>query len=371
MNKRNILIVLLIMFVLGIAWGNLKSKSVSENTKPTVKIGISLPLTGVGSNDGQSAKLAAEMSVKKSNNNENKYNYELIFEDTKIDLKLSSMAMNKFVNMDKVNATISIWGYSGQTFSEYNNISKKPLPNIACAWGTSSVRGEYNFNNVTSIENYSDLLISKLKEEKMQNIGFVFQNASYSVEMREILMKKVRDAGFKVVFDEFFNYGEKDFKTFLSKQKGKDIDIVFSLLLAGNFQLFYQQMKEMNISVPVTTIDNLWEIDNIESFNGTWFVSSNFGQEDFIKEWNEITDVALGTCASNVYDNVNILIEAFENSPAEDGKVPTSEAVKDYIRGLKEWNGASGELTFREDGHIDSKPKLAIVKNGKIEILEE
>ena len=129
MNKR-IAIALVVMFIMGIVWGNPKKAPEQNGATDIIKIGVALPLTGVGARDGVSSREAIKIALNNWEEKGTKYNYELIFEDTQIEPKLSAMVMNKFMNADKVNATLSIWGFSGQIFKEHNNASKNPVPNM-------------------------------------------------------------------------------------------------------------------------------------------------------------------------------------------------------------------------------------------------
>jgi len=348
-----------------------KKEEVVNNKKPIVKIGISLPLTGNAGYAGQPAKIAAEMALKEWKNKNTKYNYKLIFEDTALDFKKTSMVGNKFMNIDKVNAMLSMWSISAKIFVEMNNISKKPIPHIACSWGTSITNGDYNFNNTTSIEKHTDLMIKKFKKENIKNVGLIFQNTSSDVEMQNVIVEKLKKNNINIVFNENFGFNEMDYRTFLTKQKNKNIDIIYFQLIPTDLQVFNKQMREIDINIPLTTVDYFVEVENKSPYEGYWFVTTKpYDDNEFVNNWDESV-APIKSCTLNIYDNLNILINSFENAKAEKNSIPTSKSMLEYMKNIKVWNGVMGKLEIKDNGHIDAEPKLAVIKNGEVEIIEE
>jgi len=371
MNKRNILIVLLIMFVLGIAWGNLKSKSVSENTKPTVKIGISLPLTGFADVFGISSKDIANVVLNEWKNKDTKYNYEFIIEDDQYAPKRISMVAHKFFNLDKVNAIISLFGTSGKIIAQMNNSKENKIPHIGCAWGNDTNEGEFNFNNYVTIEDLSDVMIDKLKKDGIKNVVMISQNASEAHEVANILEPKLKNKNMNLLFKEFINIGDTNYQLTISKIKNAKPDMIIIQIFGNALPIFVRQMKETNTNIPLTGLDIFAIIEEKEGINDNWFVSGEVLDREVIKEIKEKYDIDKNNCTFHTYDSLNILINAFENAKAEEGKIPSSKSVINYMQNIKIWDGIVGERIFKPDGHIISIPRLYIIKNGKIEILEE
>jgi len=371
--KNKILIGIVILLIVFSVFETFHDHEEEANGKPTVKIGVSLPLTGMAADSGQSAQDAINMANKQIKQKDTKFNYELIIEDNRFEGRVISMNVNKLMNMDKVNAIVSFWGNIARVFSEANNNSDNPVPHVAaCAWGTQSTAGEYNFNNDTSIERNANLLVSKLQKENIKNIGLIFQNGKPEIEMQEVIVDKLTEANINITFNEIFNYGEKDFRTFLAKIKRMDTDIIYLQLLQQDFMAMYKQMQELKIDLPLTTILYFDEYENKDPVEGYWFVNNNVYTDVFLKDWKKYNgDSIIKACSPNTYDSLNILVDAFENAEAKSGGIPTSEEVLQYMKNMKTWQGAVGEVTFEKDGLINSDPKLAIIKDGKTTLLEE
>jgi len=371
MKKKFILIGIFILFLFAIIISNKKEEK-TNNGKPTIKIGISLPITGPGAFAGSSAEVAIKMAVDKINKTDTKYEYKIMVEDDKLNSKDIAMIGNKFMNVDHVNAIMSMLGASSKIFTEANNLRDNSIPHFTCSWGTSLSKGDYNFNTIPTAYSYANKLVNKFQKDKVKNIGLIFQTSSSDSEMQKVITQKILYAGINISFNETFNFGEKDYRTFLSKIENKPLDLIYFQLIPTDLQIFCKQLKEMGIKVPLATLDFFNYMEDKTAFENDWFISSNTWNKDFIEEFNRHSkNTSIAACTSNLYDNLNILVNAFENAETSNNKFPTSESVLKYLKSLKTWDGATGKLTIKKSGNIDYEPRLAIIKNGKVELLEE
>ena len=79
-----------------------KTEAPKENTKPVVKIGVILPLSGNNSAMGEASKKAMLMAIADNTKQSNKYNYEIIFEDNQMITSKTAVIANKLININKV-----------------------------------------------------------------------------------------------------------------------------------------------------------------------------------------------------------------------------------------------------------------------------
>ena len=368
MKKTITAIAVVLIIVVALVATNKKETAI-DNGKQTIKIGFGVPLTGDVAYAGIPAKQAAEMAIEEWVSEDTKYNYELVIEDHKFESKTVATATRKMVYVDKVNAMISFWGVPGKIISALNNSNDHKVPHIACAWGETVREGDYNFNNCPTTNSYAKLLVRELQERGYDEIGLVLQNNADEMEMKPIIEKALQDAGIKIVFNELFNPGDMDFRTFLSKVQNDHVDIIYFHLFTNELNAFHKQLKEFGMDdIPLTTTDYFDEVEDLAPFEGFWFITDNAGDREFMKEWDASGKMTRRSCTMNSYDNINILITAFENADAEEGKVPTSESIIEELNKMEEWLGVAGDLIFRDNGAIDYTPKVGVIKNGKIEI---
>lgn len=139
--KKKILIISAIVLILLIAWGIIASKPVNQAEKPTVKIGLNLPLSGGVAFLGEPAKKAAELALKDAGNT--KYNYELVFEDDQFSPKLSVTAANKLISVDKVLAIIEFGSGTGNAINSIAEQGK--TAQFSLASDPTVAKGVYNY----------------------------------------------------------------------------------------------------------------------------------------------------------------------------------------------------------------------------------
>ena len=337
------------------------------NDKPTVKIGVSLPLTGFAAYVGEPASHAAQMAFDKWNTKGTKYNYKLIIEDDRLSVKDTATAANKLVNLDKVNAAITMWGIAAPIFREL--ASKSNIPHITCSWG-SWADGGNTFNNTTSAQELSNKMIKLFNLRGVKKVGFVSQLSKSDEEMKEIFVETFKNNNIEVAWTEAFQMGSKDFRTFWAKTAQKPVDIIVILMVPEDFYAFLKQKREAGNKMDFTTVDYFSSMDKT-LIEGKMYISSSIGNKDFEEKINQRVRAGLGDCLANIYDNVDMMIYAFENAKMENGKIPTTEAVTEVLRNLKGYDGVVGKLTTNKDGHINSPAFIREIKNNNSVVIEE
>ena len=77
-------------------------------------------------------------------------------------------------------------------------------------------------------------------------------------------------------------------------------------------------------------------------------------------------------CNGNHYDNLDLLIWAFENTNVREGQnIPTTKDVVQTLRSVENWNGAVGKISVEDSGLINSEALLEIYQDGKPIALED
>ena len=363
------LVAILILAGVGV-WNNYADKSLDEgdaSAKPSVKIGVSLPLTGGAAYVGEPSSYAAQMALDNWKLKGTKYDYKLIIEDDKLTIKDTANSANKLINMDKVNAVVSMRGFAAPLFGEM--ATKVDIPHITCSWGESFFDGKNNFNNTTSTKTLANKMVEMLKMKNAKSVGFVAQLSKSDEEMKSVFVKVFEDNGIEVLWTEAFQIGAKDFRTFWAKTSQKPVDVIVALLLPDDFYAFLKQKKEAGNEMDFTTVDYFSSLDK-EIIEGRMYVSSSVGGKEFEEELNKKVRAGLGDCLANIYDNVNLLVYAFENAEAEDGKVPTTKDVVKVLKSLKDYDGVVGRLSVNERGSIDSPAYIKEIKNGEIVVVK-
>ena len=98
-----------VIAIVAIATMSSGSHTSPTGTKPTITIGVTLPLTGDIAMLGQSNKNAIEMAYQNLNTANLKYTYKLVFEDDQFSPTIGATTANKLISVDGANALHFIW----------------------------------------------------------------------------------------------------------------------------------------------------------------------------------------------------------------------------------------------------------------------
>ena len=366
MNKKIILIISVIVAVVIAALAFSGSKKDSD-PRPLIKIGVSLPMSGNMSYVGVPTREAALMAWEKWQSRDTKFRYKLIFEDDMYDQKKIAMIGNKFVGMDKVNAILGIWNLTNYHYRELAH--KANIPFMSCGWGHGTSDGILVFNNQTPHDEHARAFTEIVRDKyKAKTVAYVGQISPGDYAIKEDILNAFKKAGIKVVFQESVNYGTTDYNIMIQKIKSANPEVIVIPMAPTEMQIFTKQLFEAGIKIPLVTVDYFESVKDPTVFDGMYMVMSSSGTPEFKKQMEQRTGKPWpqSDCIAPVYDNVDILIYAFENAVAEPGQIPTTEEVVKVIRGIKNWPGAMMDsISVRPDGRVFSPASISIMKGGK------
>ncbi len=336
------------------------------DVKETFKIGFIGPLTGDIGFLGEGMKNA--MMIARDELGDTKYNYEYLFEDTRNDPKLVATAAQKLMSVDNVDAVLTLGVNAGLVTSpiatKYNKI------HFSIAIEPWVAKGDGNFIHWTPSPKLNGLLIDEMQRRGIKTVG-VFRTVTaegYVVYMDD-LRKGLKNAGIKLVTDQTFQNGNKDFRSIISKAKPANPDIYVIFADTPELELLGRQIKEAGIKTPLTSIESFEVSQNMELFEGYWFVSVAEPSHAFAGAYRQRYGVTPPLCAANAYDMVNLIVTAVER--AGTSQKPTTAEISSELKKIKNFPGALGNLTINRDGIVLSEGTLKIIKNGTVALFKK
>ena len=361
--------------VLALAACKDQNKTNEQANKPIVKIGITLPLTGDGAYAGQAAKSAIEMIMEDMSKKGLKYEYQLIFEDNQMNAMKTANNTNKFITIDKVDAVFSMWNLMSNVVATI--AAEHDVLSFACAYGRTANTGRYGFNMQNTYEDEAKLLVDELNKRNIKNVAMFVDNSAI-LEQYKVVENYIRqNSDIEIVFKEYFNPGEKDYRAAIIKAHQKNPDLYMISGYPPSPYLFMKQLKEITgRNDNVTAIDSLAEMDEEHRViaNGLWYIDSNQnGLDAFQQHLIERKNIQSQSCVGNIASDIEIFINAVENATTDaDKNKPTKENIRQWIfDNIKNYETASGKATVLEDGFIVVKPSVRMIKNGKSVAIEE
>lgn len=367
---KKVILSLCVLLALG-ACKEQKKAQIME--KPVIKIGAELPLSGEYARIGHANQQAILMALEKWQNRNTKYKYEVIFEDDQMATSRAAMVANKFINVDKVKGIISTWGIVGPVVADVAD--KNQVISMACAGMKEIVKPYYSFNHFTQDDKLAEKLVPLLKEKGVRNVVFAYTAAAAYDEKAKVMEEKLTQNGINVLAVERYNISETDFRVSIRKLEQLNPDAYIDFVMMPGTVNFIKQFNE--ITQGKRLLIGLHVFNEMPSkywpmVEGLYSVRDTNGTAEFSRAFQERTGEDNQPCNGNHYDNLDLLIWAFENTPVKEGKtVPDTKDVVEKLHSIKNWSGAVGKISVEDSGLINSEAILEIYQDGKPVPLEE
>lgn len=325
----------------------------------TIKIGFIGPLTGDAASYGTDTLNAMKMKVDEVNaaGGINGKQVEIVAEDGRCNGSDSTAAAQKLVTIDKV---VAING--GQCSSETLAAAAVTNPaQVVTISGVSSSpdvtnAGDFVFRTMPSDAYKGKAIAAYIKNQHWTKIAILTENTDYAVGIRNVIVDAM--GADNVVFNETVEQGTKDFRTLVTRMKDLKFDVFIpdaqsDAVMAAMMQQFRDQgLTQPAVSQDVADSATLGQIAKT-AVEGIVFINTSSklgegGTDSFATRYRAkyAEPQANLSFATLSYDATGILIDAMKNG-ATDGP-----AIRDYMYGLKEYDGAAGKFHFDKNGDV-------------------
>lgn len=361
MNQSTKWVIGIIVVVAIVAVGYFATKGPSEpvSTEP-IKIGFVGPLTGDAVTYGEPIRNAISLAVEEINNigGINGRKIEMIYEDGKCAGKDAVNAAQKLVNVDGVK--IIIGGVcSGETLSitPITEPAKVLVLSPSASSPDITKAGDFVFRNNPSDADGGKAL-AKLIREKYTKAAIISENTDYAQALRKVFVESFKSLGGEVAANESFAPETKDFRSILTKLKAVNPEAILvnpQTEIAGG--TIVKQARELGITIPLYGTIALAGTKTIE-IAGTYaegmllvdapgLSGNNPKAVKFLADYKaKYGQTTLEFYLGAAYDDVYILAQAISRV----GINP--EKLRDYLYGLKNYNGVIGSYGFDENGDL-------------------
>ncbi len=361
---------LILCMVLALVACKEENKQAKVEAKPVIKIGASLPLTGSFAESGLLSKESALMALEKWKNKDTKFDYQLFVEDDSADPKKAVLNAQNFISLKKVQAVITMFGIVDRPVDDIANEHK--VISLSCSYGKTDVL-YYSANICVQNRQVAETLIPKLKKENIKRVALVMANTIVSRAVGDYFAELLPKEGFEVVAYEKYNMDTRDMRMSILAMEEKKPDYYLTFATRPLTDIFVKQLKETVGKRNVSSFGSFPEMDPtlLPLVENLWTIYTIAGTEDFEKAFTDKTHHVLKNCSANTYDNLDVLIWAFENTPVKkDHVVPDTADVIAKIKSIKNWQGATGNISF-ENGIASPKAELRMYQNGQWVRIEE
>ena len=344
----------------------------------TFKLGYDLELSGGVAAYGNAGKNGANLAVDEINKagGIDGKQITVVSKDNKSDNAEAATVVSNLINNDKVNAVIGSMT-SGAVKSMTPNITKGAVPLVTPAGTddtltvTNGEVNEYIFRS-TFQDSYQGKVLANYttNELKAKKVVLYYDNSSDYAKGIAKSFEKTYDG--KIVDKVSFQSGDKDFQATLSKIKGEDFDAIVMPGYYNETGLITKQARELGIEQPILGGDGFADPTFITlagdaAATNVYYVSGYSAKAlatdtttKFIAAYQAKYKSEPSMFDALSYDAVYMVKQA-----VEDTKAKTSVDVKDGLAKLKNFKGATGEITVDKDHNPVKEAVVIKLENGK------
>jgi ABC-type branched-subunit amino acid transport system substrate-binding protein len=376
--KKNWLFMITIIVILSIV--GLGCSNTSLSSKPPVKIGVVLSLSGDFEAYGNMGLNGARMAVKEINDNGGVLGgrpLELLVEDDQTDPGLSIIETRKLIEEDDVVAILgSVSSDAREAMTKVCDELKTPL-----LYGISYEGGSYN-HYLFCYSPIPDHMIKPLVPFMTSNYGDTFYVLGYDYiwpqKMTEAIKREVANTGGKMVGTEFTPFGVKDYSKIINRIKESDAKNLI-LIMPGpdgyNFITQFNQAGMQNkVKIAAIAADEAYlktlppqALEGI--ITPVHFLSSLDKPEAqaFVKKQQEMfgLDTVITYSTESHYGLIMMLKEAINKAGSLD-----KEKIVTAMEGI-ELTVGNGKVAMRQDHHMNLNMVIAQFHNGQLLMLKD
>jgi branched-chain amino acid transport system substrate-binding protein len=341
--------------------------------KTSVNFGAVLCLTGDVSSWGDDSSKGIALALDMANRSSNKYEFQVAFEDSKGNSAQAVAALKKVVSINGVVAVIGD-NISGPTIAMIPTLNAAKTTMISPSASSPKLSGmsRYFFRVYPSDSAEGAFMAgTAVSRLHLRRVAILFINNDFGAGLRDVFTTTFTHEGGVIPLTMGYNENETDFRPFLTRVKAVHPDGVY---LAGYYQdggSIMKQARELGLSVQFlgSTTDEdprLLQIagNSAEGFlypfsTGYDATSSDPAVVKFKQAYTAKFGKDPGLVTALAYDCTNLLIAAVETSG------PDREAIRNYLANVKDYDGATGQMSFDANGDVHKVVRLKTVRNGQ------
>lgn len=339
--------------------------SFAENGK--FKIAVITPETGEVANLGEYMRNGINLALSELSASE-RDKLEITFEDDGFDPKRTISAYNKIKTTAGINAALVLASPPANALVPITEKDKNILFAIAASDPTIAVGREYSFIHWVIPPVLGEKLAKELVKRNLNRVALVVSQATGAIADADALQNELTklNKGEILTLREEFIMSDKDFRPFILKCKQQNIEAVVSVLLPGQLSNFAKQFRQLNLKAELVGMETFEDQAEVKASDnalvGGWFVNASNYSKEFIEKYQKSYKSYPGIGSGNAFDTIKLLATAVSLYGNDNKK------VADYLKNIKDYNGAVGNYSASGDNRFTLPASLKIVKTDGFEV---
>jgi len=347
--------------------------------KPTVyKVGLINHLTGDAAAYGQSMKKGTELALDVINGagGVKGVPVEVIYEDDRLNAADAQTAFLKLVQSDKVPVIMGS-GSSSLSLSLCPKAQELKVVQISSISTAPSLKdcGKYFFSAMASDTAQGPEWVNVADYLKAKEAAVMYINNDYGIGVKDTFVNAYQKAGGKVLIEQSFEVGGKDFRTEVLKVKATNPKVVFIVDHVAEGSIVLKQAKELgmdnvqwvtDVSMVAKEVPQLAgaAAEGVMGLRAGSTATPEFKafQDAFVKKFGEEPTI----WSDFAYDTMMLVAKAIEK-----GGYSADAIQKALYEVANQYTGPSGAKKFNESGISQGVYEWMIVKDGNWTLYEK
>jgi branched-chain amino acid transport system substrate-binding protein len=345
-----------------------------------IKVGEFASLTGSEATFGQSSHEGTALAIDDLNAAGGVLGkqFQLLTEDDQSQAGQPATVVRKLISSDGVVAILGEVA-SSRSMEAAPICQENKIPMISPSSTNPKVTetGDYIFR-VCFIDPFQGTVMANFarKTLKLQNVAVLTDMKSdYSLGLAKFFKESFASSGGKIVVEQNYSGGDKDFNAQLTSIKAANPDGIFIPGYYTEVGLIALQAKQLGITVPIFGGDG-WESSALVTIGGVAlegdYYSTHFSPEDtspavqdFVKKFHARFNETPDAMAALGYDSAMILADAMKRAGSTDGA-----KVRDALAATKDFPGVTGKITIDANRNASKPAVILEIKNGAFKYVE-
>ena len=346
-----------------------------------IRVGHFASLTGKEASFGQAARKGVELAIDEVNARGGVLGRPLELHGDDIQSKAgeSATVVKKLISRDRVVAVLG--GNASANSLEAAPICQQarvPMIAISSTNPRVTTSGSYIFR-VCFIDPFQGTVLAKFARTTLhaRRVALLTSvSAPYSVGLSDVFRREFTAAGGKIVTEQKYSEGDKDFHAQLTAIRAAAPDAIAATGYYSEAALICQQARELGLNLPIFGGDG-WEAPQLlelggPAVEGTYY-STHYSTEspapevrEFIQKFHARFDGETPDAVAALgYDAVMLLADALRRAGTTAGP-----ALRDAIAVTKNFPGVTGRTTIDAQRNAAKPAVILTVKDGRLKFVE-
>jgi branched-chain amino acid transport system substrate-binding protein len=345
-----------------------------------IKVGEFASLTGSEATFGQSSHKGTQMAIDDLNAAGGVLGkkFQLLTEDDQSQAGQPATVVRKLISSDGVVAILGEVA-SSRSLEAAPICQENKIPMISPSSTNPKVTevGDYIFR-VCFIDPFQGTVMANFacNRLKLQNVAVLTDvKSDYSLGLAKFFKESFVANGRKILAEENYSGGDKDFSAELTAIKAANPDGIFVPGYYTEVGLIALQARQLGITVPLFGGDG-WESYALvpiggKALEGDYF-STHYSPQDtspavqnFVKEFQAKYNETPDAMAALGYDSAMILADAMKRANSTDGA-----KIRDALAAERDFSGITGKITIDANRNASKPAVILTITNGQFQYVE-